>query len=187
MNKYSLKECLQKKLAEFKSTLKSTSYDSDSQKHLCQDESIPQVYDFDAYVKKTYPHPMPASPDAIVIFEKGLYFVEFKNQNPRNIDKDQMQRKFKAGIDILKENLLKDFSARDCKYYFCVVFKSSNSSYMNYDHIEGNAVRFGLDELNQKLGNFYDKIVTQSLDFYSGRYSEHFETAMHCRENSDFA
>jgi hypothetical protein len=166
MNKYSLKAQLQGELNPFASTLKATSYDKENDEYLCQDERTPDVYDFDAYVKERCPHPTPASPDAIHIGNKHLYFVEFKNQRSNVVDKEQVQRKFESGTAILK-NLLGSFSAKDCQYLFCVVLKNQpRSRYMDFRHIEQNVVRFGLDKLNQELGGFYDHVVTESVDFY---------------------
>lgn len=166
MNKYSLKAHLQEALVPFASTFKATSYDKEKKQHLCSDSSTPNVYDFDAYVEKRCPHPIPASPDAIHVGIKDLYFVEFKNQRAGDVDKEQMQRKFQAGTRILK-NLLQEFNARDCQYHFCVVFKNqSKPRYMDFRHVEKSVVKFGLGELNRELGCFYDHVVTESLDFY---------------------
>lgn len=166
MNKYSLNEHLKEELAPFASTFKATSYDEENRQHLCSDVSTPNVYNFDAYVKKYCPHPIPASPDAIHVGSKDLYFVEFKNQRAADVEKEQMQRKFQAGTAILKR-LLQEFGARDCQYHFCVVLKNQpRSRYMDFRHVEKNVVKFGLDELNRKLGGFYDHIVTESLEFY---------------------
>lgn len=166
MNKYSLKEHLQEELAPFVSTFKATSYDKEKKQHLCSDARTPNVYDFDAYVEERCPHPIPASPDAIHVGSKDLYFVEFKNQRAGDVDKEQMQRKFQAGTIILK-NLLQGFNARDCQYHFCVVFKTqSKPRYMDFRHVENNVVKFGLSELNRELGGLYDHVVTESLDFY---------------------
>ncbi len=166
MNKYSLRQHLAQELGGHLSTFKATSFDDANNVHLCSDEMTGEVYDFDAYVRARCADPIPASPDAIHTGSKDLYFVEFKNQRSSDIDKAQMQRKFEAGTEILKE-LLQDFSARDCRYHFCVVMKNQpRARYMDFGHIERNVVRFGLDELNQKLGGFYDHVVTESLDFY---------------------
>lgn len=170
MNKYSLRQHLAQKLKPHLSTFKATSFDDANNAHLCSDESTGEVYDFDAYVRARGADPIPASPDAIHIGSKDFYFVEFKNQRAADIDKGQMQRKFVAGTEILKE-LLQDFSAKDCRYHFCVVMKNqSKARYMDFAHIELNVVRFGLDELNQKLGGFYDHVVTNSLDFYVDQF-----------------
>lgn len=170
MNKYSLKQHLAQALEPHLSTFKATSFDDANNVHLCSDETTGEVYDFDAYVRARGANPIPASPDAIHAGNKDFYFVEFKNQRASDIDKEQMQRKFEAGTQILKE-LLQDFSARDCRYHFCVVMKDQpRARYMNPRHIEHNVVRFGLDELNQKLGCFYDNVVIESLDFYISQF-----------------
>lgn len=176
MNKYSLKEHLADKLQEFSSTFKATSYDEKNDKYLCHDESCQPVYDFDAYVKKRCDSPTPASPDAIYLGEKDLYFVEFKNQKAGDVDAEQMQRKFTAGTEILQRQLLTDFKAKDCRFHFCVVVKNPpKPRYMDYRHLDKIKVRYGLEELNKKNGGFYDHIVTESLEFYRKKFS-----ALHC-------
>ena len=172
MNKYNLKEHLQKALAPFSSTFKATSFDDTNEEHLCSDEETAQVYDFDAYVRNRDQNPIPASPDAIYVGSKDLYFVEFKNQRAGDVNKEQMQRKFEAGTKILKD-LLQEFSAKDCRYHFCVVMKTQpKPPLMDFRHFERNVVRFGLQELNQQLGCFYDSVVTQGLDFYVKEFKE---------------
>lgn len=171
MNKYSLKQHLAQELGPFLSTFKDTSFDDANGKHLCSDEATAEVYDFDAYVRSGGANPIPASPDAIHIGNKDFYFVEFKNQRSSDIDKGQMRRKFEAGTEILKR-LLKDFAAKDCRFHFCVVMKNQpKPTLMDFRHIERNVVKFGLDELNQQLGNFYDHIVTESLEFYVNEFN----------------
>lgn len=170
MNKYSLREHLAQELGPHLSTFKATSFDDANNVHLCNDETTGEVYDFDAYVRARGADPIPASPDAIHTGNKDFYFVEFKNQLSSAIDKPQMQRKFEAGTEILK-GLLQGFSAKDCRYHFCVVMKNQpRSRFMDFRHIEQSAVKFGLDELNQKLGGFYDHVVTESLDFYVDQF-----------------
>lgn len=170
MNKYSLKQHVAQELGPFLSTFKDTSFDDANGKHLCSDEATAEVYDFDAYVRACGAVPIPASPDAIHIGNKDFYFVEFKNQRASEIDTVQMHRKFMAGTEILK-NLLKDFTAKDCRFHFCVVTKNqSRPRFMDFRHIQQNVVKFGLDELNQQLGDFYDHIVTESLDFYVEKF-----------------
>ncbi len=166
MNKYSLKAHLGKELEVFASTLKATSFDYANKLHLCQDETTPDVYDFDRYVRERCGEPIPASPDAIHIGHKDLYFVEFKNETAANVDGEQIRRKFKAGADILK-NLLQGFGPKDCQHHFCVVMKDQpRPRWMDFRHVENSKVKFGLQALNQQLGDFYDHVVTESLDFY---------------------
>jgi hypothetical protein len=172
MNRYSLRQHLAKELGPHLSTFKATSLDKSNKVYLCSDEKTGQVYDFDEFVRARGADSIPASPDAIHIGRKDLYFVEFKNQRSADIDNEQMQRKFEAGTKILKE-LLQDFSPRDCRYHFCVVMKNQpRSRFMDSRHIGQSAVRFGLDELNQRLGGFYNHIVTESLDFYVKAFEE---------------
>lgn len=176
MNKYSLKEYLETELKSFSSSFKKTSLDTEKKEYLCQDESTEDVYDFDAYVRERQQKlkllTTPASPDAIHIGKKNLYFIEFKNQLHKDIDKDRMQRKFESGTNILKE-LLHSFTARDCKRHFCVVFKNqTRTTYKYRSHIESRPIKFKLDELNREYGNFYDHIVTEDLDFYVKQYQQ---------------
>lgn len=172
MNKYSLKQRLAQELKPYLSTFKATSFDDANNAHLCNDDVTGEVYDFDAYVRARGADPIPASPDAIYAGSKDLYFIEFKNQRASDINKEQMQRKFEAGTEILKE-LLHAFSAKDCRYHFCVVMKNQpRPRFMDSRHIERNVIRFGLDELNQELGGFYDRVVTESLGFFVEEFKE---------------
>lgn len=166
MNKYSLKDQLKTHLEQFQTTLKASSLDTENRAYLCNDETTPDVYDFDKYIKQNFPHPTPASPDAIHVGKKDLYFVEFKNQKVNDIDKGQLQKKFESGTQILNE-LLMSFAPKDCQYHFCVVFKNPTiQRYFNSSHIESNVVKFGLSELNSNHNNFYDKIYIEPLSFY---------------------
>ncbi len=166
MNKYNLREFLQSELADHASSLKETSYDKENGEYLCKDTATPNVYDFDAYVQEHCDHPIPASPDAIHVGSKDLYFIEFKNQYAADVDRTQMRRKFEAGTSILKKLLL-EFAPKDCRYHFCVVLEDQpKSRFMDFRHIEQNVIKFGLAELNQEMGNFYDHVVTESVGFY---------------------
>jgi len=170
MNKYSLRQHLAHELGSHLSTFKATSFDDANDVHLCSDDTTGEVYDFDAYVRARGGKPIPASPDAIHAGSKDFYFVEFKNQRSSDIDKTQMQRKFVAGTELLKE-LLQNFSAKDCRYHFCVVMKNQpRSRFMDFRHIERSVINFGIDELNQKIGGFYDHVVTESLNFYINQF-----------------
>ena len=54
MSKYNLKEFLEDKLKEHKSTFKNTSYDDTNNRYLCSDETTLNVYDFDKYIKENF-------------------------------------------------------------------------------------------------------------------------------------
>lgn len=171
MNKYNLKEYLQEQLAPHPATLKSTSYDNQNKEYLCQDETTEGVYDFDAYVEANHPRGrLPASPDAILIGHKQLYFVEFKNQQPSSIDTHQLQNKFRSGTEILQE-MLAEFTARDCTYSFCVVFKTAaRPRYFDSRHFQQTTARFDLDALNKECGSFYDQVLTEDVDFFKREF-----------------
>ncbi|WP_232305145.1 hypothetical protein, partial [Castellaniella caeni] len=115
---------------------------------------------------------LPASPDAIHLGKKQLYFVEFKNQFPSKIDNDAIRRKFKQGTKILQDMLV-DFAPRDWQRLFCVAFKPNNRpTYFDSRHFEESKVRFNLDDLNAELGHFYDKVLTEDIDFYSRQFRQ---------------
>lgn len=166
MNKYNIKEFLQDKLAEHKSTLKQTSYDMDKSEYLCNDSQTEHVYDFDSYVESNFKQgEFPASPDAILLGDKKFYFVEFKNQDPNRIDKKNMKDKFEKGTVIIRD-LLADFIPQDVEYIFCVVHKKQNSMQAYQRGIESTASRLGLEAKNKELGGFYNKIIADSVDYY---------------------
>lgn len=177
MNRYSLKEHLEQSLKGYKTTLKAASLDSENGEHLCADESV-EVYDFDRYVgerqkaaAKEEKYRTPASPDAIYVGEKHLYSIEFKNQKRADIDRSRIKAKFEDGTAQLRE-LLNGFAPTDCKYYFCVVHKGESSKFAYAREIESRTIRFGLEELNQSEGRFYDRVITQDVDFYKENFAQ---------------
>lgn len=172
MNKYNIKEFLHDILKSHKSTLCETSFDNENKEYLCSDRKTANVYDFDSYVaSKSNGVKLPASPDAIFIGDKKLYFIEFKNQTPAKIDKENMRNKFKAGTVILKD-LLKDFTPKDVTFVFCVVHKNQSNKYFNSNYIEAMPARFGLEEENRKLGSFYSEIIGENIDFYKKKFKQ---------------
>lgn len=173
MNKYCIKEFLADTLKNHVSTLKETSFDKTNGEYLCEDEKLEVIYDFDSYVRQNFDQELlPASPDAIYIGNKKLYFIEFKNQIPTDIDKSQMKRKFESGTKILMERLLESFSPKDVEYVFCVVYKKPRAKYFNPYAIESNIPKFGLKEKNDELGNFYSKIITEPVEFYKEEFTQ---------------
>lgn len=166
MNKYDVKDFLKDKLKGHSSTLKETSYDTANEQYLCNDTRTVDVYDFDSYVESNFDkNKLPASPDAVLLGNKVVYFIEFKNQLPENINNINIKNKFEKGTEILK-HLLRDFSPRDVKYIFCVVHQAKISRYFNPEHIQSNVTKFGLEEKNSELGGFYSRIITENINFY---------------------
>lgn len=172
MNKYNLKDFLSHELESHRTTLKDASYDDENQEHLCSDSTTSNVYSFDAYIEKNFDNAkLPASPDAIFIGDKKLYFVEFKNSLPRDINSASMKDKFEKGTEVLKR-LLKDFLPRDVEFIFCVVHKNQTAKYFNSSHIQSNQARFGLADKNKELDSFYSEVLVEDLDFYRSRFSQ---------------
>ncbi|NYT66104.1 hypothetical protein H0A58_08990 [Alcaligenaceae bacterium] len=173
MNRFDLQKYLQQELQPYQSNFYDTSFDKENKKYLCSDQTTENVYDFDRYIAEKHDGiNLPASPDAIFIGKKDLYFVEFKNQYVKDIESAQIKRKFKKGTEILR-NMLKDFTPKDCRYHFCVVFrKDKNYRYFNFNHIEKSSVRFGLDDINKEQGQFYDQIITEDIAFFSSQFTQ---------------
>lgn len=172
MNKYNIKDFLHEKLITHLSTLKLTSFDVSNDQYLCDDTSADFVYDFDGYVKENHDQSrLPASPDAILLGEKKLYFIEFKNQTPSKIEKNKLKDKFVKGTQILQE-LLKDFVPQDVEYIFCVVHQNERSRYFDARHFESMTARFGLEEKNAELGGFYSEVITENIDFYKSTFRQ---------------
>jgi hypothetical protein len=180
MSKQNWADYLELALEGCQSTFKKTSVDNSDKKdlkYLCHDDETKKVYDFDKYVKKqNLKSNRPASPDAIYLGDKKLYFVEFKNQLEKNIDTANIKNKFESGTKIL-QNLLKDYSSSDCKKYFCLVIKNDEISNPNgflsrnkNNSVISNPIKLKLDELNQENGTFYDAIFVQSVDFYKKEF-----------------
>lgn len=170
MNKYDIRDFLKKKLEGHATTLRAASFDSAKDEYLCSDDATPHVYDFDGYVKENYSkHDLPASPDAILLGDKKLYFIEFKNQVPGRIDKVNMRDKFGKGTSVLKR-LLEGFAPRDIEYVFCIVHQNERNRYFKAGHIESMASRFGLEAENDRLGGFYSNIVAENIDHYKNTF-----------------
>lgn len=171
-NKYKLEEFLQQQLESYQSTLKETSWVKHNKEYLCSDETTQPVYDFDKYVEILFGgNDLPASPDAIYIGEKQLYFVEFKNQKISDIHQEGLENKFIKGTKILND-MLKEFIARDCQYFFCVVHKSPiKPRFFDSKHIQESTLRSKLEELNKQHKNFYDKIFVNDVDFYKKEFT----------------
>ena len=183
MNKENWADYLESVLEDCKcrSTFKETSKDDANSHYLCNDDDkTKKVYDFDRYVKKQYPKlNRPASPDAIYLGNKKLYFVEFKNQSENTFDKDKekekIRKKFESGTKILQE-LLQNYSSTDCKKYFCLVVNINknikNQGYKNVALRQNTtlSVESYLNELNKTSGNFYDSVYANDVDFYKKEF-----------------
>jgi hypothetical protein len=171
MSNKDIKNHLQETFTEYLDTLKNTSHDDKNDVYLCTDETLEPVYNFDEYIKINNNSPLPASPDAIYLGTKFFYFIEFKNSPLSNIKKKKIKDKFNSGTNILKDILLDYLPQYNFQFIFCVVYKPAESRYFNPTPIESNIIRFGLDEENKNNDNFYNKIITEDLNFYMNNFS----------------
>ncbi|MEA3288715.1 MAG: hypothetical protein U9Q04_00925 [Campylobacterota bacterium] len=170
-----VKSIFKSKFNDFKSTLKSTSYDKLKEEYLCNDESQ-KVFDFDNIIKKVYPHKQPASYDALLLDENNIFCVEFKNERYSDIDKEQLHKKLinskEAMDDIFKKN---NIQVKDYNFVFCVAYKNTKTRWRRA--IEKNTIQF---ELEQYKGKYFDEIYTNDVQFFTNEYKKYFQKALEC-------
>jgi hypothetical protein len=166
---------------EYKSTFKTTSFDSDNGIYLCYDETQ-EVIDFDSIVETKFPDSniRPKSFDAIYIYNKLIFCIEFKNQKPSDINNSEVQGKLVDGKDELikifqKLNIQKD----DYSFVYCVVYKVCKEPISRYKcGIDKNKILFGLD--NYKKSGFVKEIYTQNVNFFTKEFKKHFRKELMC-------
>lgn len=176
VNKYNLKDVLCNNYSSCKSTLKLSSLDDrdlNTKYYLCDDEEL-KVFDFDLI--KEIVNKSRKSPDAIYIRDKNIYIVEFKNQDPCNIDCRDLQEKFGFSIDFFKD-LVKNI--QDYKFIICLVYKNQgkNKESQRYRQRYKSGTKkvscCTLDDINKnEYNNFYSHIITQDTNFYKTNFKE---------------
>lgn len=100
--------------------------------------------------------------DALVLRDRRIYCVEFKNQKPRDIDNQEVRDKYKDGVELLS-NLFESHRVNPLEYefFYCVVFRDypEDKSYRKRDRLNSNfderkqdeGVKFGLLEEHKSL------------------------------------
>ncbi len=156
--------------SECKESLKETSKDKEHNEYLCQ--STMEIYDFDCIVKKLYPKKQPSSYDSLIVDEKSkiVYCVEFKNQIPSQINNANIKKKLTNGKEVLdnictKENVQK----KDYQFIYCVVHKPAHNRYGN--PLVDRETKF---ELKAYRGSYFDKIVTNDINFFKNEFRKEF-------------
>ena len=171
MSKYNLQEHVDTIFKNYEATFSEVSLDSQNNTSLCTNTTT-KVYNFDKYITEQQTSTkLPASPDGIYVGKKNLYFVEFKNQQYHNIDKENIQAKFKEGTKIL-EQLIDKQQFKECNFYFCVVYQKNERTKFDYSGIEKNKIKFGLENIN----NYYTQIITDNV----GEFKETFKQELQC-------
>jgi len=165
------------KFKPFISTLKETSFDKTNKVYLCNDERQ-KVYDFDKIIKNKYPLKQPASYDALIIENKSIYCIEFKNRNANIIKKDskQIQKKLLNGYEALKEIFQSNnLGIKEYNFIYCVAYKNDRDKWRR--GIERNKIKFGLEAYE---GQYFNKIYTNDIDFFTHEYKKHFYKELKC-------
>ncbi len=178
MNNYNL---FYKEFAPFLSTLKETSFDDFHNVYLCKDTSQ-AVFNFDAFIRSRYPDGTirPKSFDALLFYEKFVFCIEFKNEEPIKIDIHELKGKIKEG----KEELVKLFTQlniekRDYNFIYCIVYKDCKTSFENYRYrVQKCAVEFSLEELKENA--FVKEVSINSLTFFTKEFQKLLKKELKC-------
>lgn len=152
-------------------SLKETSKDKEHNEYLCQ--SSMEVYDFDCIVKKLYPSKQPSSYDSLIIDEdkKMVYYIEFKNQIPSQINNANIKKKLTNGKDVLDNICSNDnVQKKDYQFIYCVVHKAVQNRYGN--PLVDRETKF---ELKAYKGSHFDKIVTNDINFFKNEFRKEFK------------
>jgi hypothetical protein len=173
-NKYSIKELLKQNFNNCISTLKESSLDdrtSTANIYLCNNTTL-EIFDFDNIKDNVYPDGY-KSPDAIYIRNKDIFIIEFKNQNPCDIDSADLKEKFKTSVDFFSSTF--NHLLRDYKFIFCLVYKNQSIHKENQRYRQGlqNQKCCSLSDINKnKYNSFYSDIITKDINFYKKNFSE---------------
>jgi len=154
----------------YASTLKETSLDSHNGVNLCENESK-TVYDFDKIVKDKYPKKQPASYDSLLIDNKTIYCIEFKNEEYADIDRKRVRNKLINGKEVLVEIFREhNIQIKNYTFNYCVIYKNSPTKWRR--GILKNTVQF---ELKQYENEYFDKIVTNDINFFKNEFRKEFK------------
>ncbi len=163
------------KFKNYISSLKSTSYDEEHKEYLCNDESQ-KVFNFDLIIKDMYPQKQPASYDALLIQDKNIYCIEFKNEKYSNINKIKVHKKLINGKDVLNDIFTTNhIPSNEYNFIFCVAYKNTEARWRR--GIEKNTIQF---ELEQYKGKYFDEIYTNDVQYFTNEYKKHFYEELQC-------
>jgi len=171
-NKYNLKDILESDYSDCKSSLKRSSLDdrdSNVVHYLCADEKL-EVFDFDLIKDKVASEQK--SPDAIYIKAKKIYIVEFKNQNPCDINCKDLQEKFQFAVEFFT-NLIKNIL--DYQFIICLAYKNQGQHKQSQRYKQGlrKVACCNLDDANKNdYHRFYSHVITQDINFYKNNFKE---------------
>ncbi len=163
----------------YQSTLKATSLDNhhkdESHEFLCKNETQ-RVYDFDKIVKEKYPKKQPSSYDALLIENKSIYCIEFKNQKYSDVKTQDVQKKIINGKNILDNIFAKyNIQKKEYKFIYCVIYKNHPPKWRR--GITKNIIQFDLEEYK---GKYFDEIYTNDILYFTNEYKKQFTRNLAC-------
>ncbi len=165
----------------FYSTFKETSLDSENNYYLCTDESQ-TIINFDKLLEDKYPdsNMRPKSFDAIYIDKNNIHCIEFKNQKPSDINKEDIRDKLKEGKDELVMLFQEDnIQINDLNFIYSVVYKECKSYRDKYKcGVVQTQIEFGLDKY--KDNGFVKEIFTSDVDFFTRAFKLKFKKELMC-------
>ena len=170
-----------KEYSQYKSTFKETSFDDNNEIYLCNDETQ-NVINFDKILEVKYPdsNQRPKSFDALYIYKKLLFCIEFKNQKPSQIDNIDIQDKLLSG----KKELIKLFQELNIQmtnynFVYCVVYKKCIEPRDRYKcGIDKGKVLFGLEKYEEQ--GLVKKVYTQNVDFFTKEFKKKLQKELVC-------
>ncbi|TQR33729.1 hypothetical protein DMB92_02250 [Campylobacter sp. MIT 99-7217] len=140
---------LEKEFKAYKSNLKKTSYDKQNKESLClkEDEVIHfENYSIEYYHKNKMQDRKTVDALYYDINKWNLYLIEFKNEKPSSIKKDEVLKKFKDSVALLKEILKKNnISLKDITIYLYLVVKDKKESETFKDRQRGENIDLMID------------------------------------------
>jgi len=165
----------------FQSTFKETSFDSDKNENLCEDNTQ-KVINFDKIIEGQYPNSnvRPKSFDALYVYEDNIFCIEFKNQKPSQINNQDICQKLtegKAELDTLLQRL--NIQSNNYNFVYCVVYKKCIEARDRYKcGIDKGKILFGLEQYkNQGL---VKEIFTQNVNFFTKQFKKQFQKELMC-------
>ena len=170
---------LLKAYAEYRSTFKQTSYDSQNNEYLCYDETQ-EVLAFDDIIAKKYPvsNERPKSFDAIYIQGNNIFLVEFKNE--KKPDKKEIEEKLKDGkkeLTTILETL--KIPKKIYRFVFCLVYKKYIPKHERYKQGLFKSISYEFLEKYKKDGTV-DEIFTEDVDFFTKQFKKNFQKELMC-------
>lgn len=169
--------------SKHKTTFKETSYDDDNEVSLCKDETQ-KVINFDEIIAEKFPDPQksgrPKSFDAVYIYDRQIYCIEFKNQKYSDIASSDIREKFESGREELDAILQEiHIQKKDYDFIYCVCYKECIEPRERYKcGIAKGIPRFGLAFFKEQ--NIVKNVFTNNVTFFKEQLQKKLSLQLHC-------